>query len=162
MGLTVAEQILLIAAMGFGVVVPIGFALFALWSWSTEAHHARLSAPSRRDTRGLRQISRQVTRSDSGQIGAASEAIRRNTPPRNSLANYIGPCRRNVGNEQVMPAVEEIVLEIVHDEDLLRLRVGRKIIASASLEDRALLKLSHVGRSYARRHDMRFLDVTRN
>ena len=62
----------------------------------------------------------------------------------------------------VMPAVEEIVLEIVHDEDLLRLRVGRKIIASASLEDRALVKLSNVGRSYARRHDMRFLDVTRN
>jgi len=61
-----------------------------------------------------------------------------------------------------MPAVEEIVLEIVHDEDLLRLRVGRKIIASASLEDRALVKLSNVGRSYARRHDMRFLDVTRN
>ena len=54
MGLTVAEQILLIAAMGFGVVVPIGFALFALWSWSTEAHHARSSAPSRPDIRGLR------------------------------------------------------------------------------------------------------------
>ena len=62
----------------------------------------------------------------------------------------------------VMPAVEEIVLEIVHDEDLLRLRVGQRIIASATLEDRALMKLSHVGRSYARRHDMRFLDVTRN
>jgi len=78
------------------------------------------------------------------------------------FANNIGPTRRNVRNEQVMPAVEEIVLEIVHDEDLLRLRVGRKIIASASLEDRALVKLSNVGRSYARRHDMRFLDVTRN
>ena len=62
----------------------------------------------------------------------------------------------------VMPAVEEIVLEIVHDEDLLRLRVGHKIIAHATLEDRALVKLSDVGRSYARRHDMRFLDVTRN
>ena len=61
-----------------------------------------------------------------------------------------------------MPAVEEIVLEIVHDEDLLRLRVGHKIIAHATLEDRALVKLSHVGRSYARRQDMRFLDVTRN
>ena len=53
MGLTVAERILLIAAMGFGVVVPIGFALFVLWSWSTEAHHARSSDPSRRDTARL-------------------------------------------------------------------------------------------------------------
>ena len=61
-----------------------------------------------------------------------------------------------------MPAVEEIILEIVHDEDLLRLRVGQKIIARATLEDSALVKLSNVGRSYARRHDMRFLDVARN
>ena len=62
----------------------------------------------------------------------------------------------------VMPAVEEIILEIVHDEDVLQLRVGREIIASATLEDRALVKLSHVGRSYARRHDMRFVDAARN
>ena len=62
----------------------------------------------------------------------------------------------------VMPAVEEIILEIVHDEYVLQLRVGHKIIAHATLEDRALVKLSHVGRSYARRHDMRFIDVTRN
>ncbi len=62
----------------------------------------------------------------------------------------------------VMPAVEAIVLEIVHDEDVLRLRVGRRIIASATLADRALVKLSHMGRSYARRHGMRFLDLARN
>ena len=61
-----------------------------------------------------------------------------------------------------MPAVEEIVLEIVHDEDVLQLRAGCKIIASAVLEERALVKLSHMGRSYARRHGMRFLDVARN
>ena len=62
----------------------------------------------------------------------------------------------------VMPAVEKIVLEIVTDEDVLRLRVGQRIIASATLADRALVKLSHVGRSYARRHRIRFVDVTRN
>ena len=62
----------------------------------------------------------------------------------------------------VMPAVEEIILEMVPDECVLRLRVGQKIVASATLADRALVKLSHVGRSYARRHDMRFVDVTRN
>jgi len=61
-----------------------------------------------------------------------------------------------------MAAVGEIVLEIVHDEDALRLRVGREIIASATVADRALMNLSHVGRSYARRHRMRFVDVTRN
>jgi hypothetical protein len=43
-----------------------------------------------------------------------------------------------------MPAVEEIILEI--DEYVLQLRVGCKIIASAVLEDRALVKLSHMGR----------------
>ena len=63
-------------------------------------------------------------------------------------------------NEHVMPAVEEIILEI--DEYVLQLRVGCKIIASAVLEERALVKLSHMGRSYARRHGMRFLDVARN
>ena len=62
----------------------------------------------------------------------------------------------------VMPAVEEIVLEIVHDEEVLQLRVGCQIVASAALEDRALAKLSQMGRSYARRHGMRFLDVARN
>jgi|SoiMethySBSTD1v2_1073268.scaffolds.fasta_scaffold4575281_1 hypothetical protein len=60
------------------------------------------------------------------------------------------------------PYVEQVVLEIVHDEDALRLRVGQEIIARATLEYRALTKLSHVGRSYARRHDMRFVDVARN
>ena len=62
----------------------------------------------------------------------------------------------------VMPAVEEIILEIVPEEDVLQLRAGCKIIASAAVEDRALVKLSHMGRSYARRHGMRFLDVARN
>ena len=61
----------------------------------------------------------------------------------------------------VMPAVEEIILEIVPGEDVLLLRGGWEIIASAALEDRALMKLSHMGRSYARRHDMRFLDLAR-
>ena len=61
-----------------------------------------------------------------------------------------------------MPAVEEIILEVVHDEDVLQLRVGCEIIASATLEDRALVKLSHIGRSYARRHGMRFVDAARN
>ena len=61
-----------------------------------------------------------------------------------------------------MPADEEIILEIVPEEDVLQLRAGCKIIASAAVEDRALVKLSHMGRSYARRHGMRFLDVTRN
>ena len=49
----------------------------------------------------------------------------------------------------VMAAAEEIVLEIVPEEDVLRLRAGQKIIAFAALEDRSLAKLSHVGRSYA-------------
>jgi hypothetical protein len=62
----------------------------------------------------------------------------------------------------VMSAVEEIILEVVPDEDMLRLRVGRKIIASATLEDRAFVKLSQVGRSYAKRLGMRFVDVARN
>ncbi len=60
----------------------------------------------------------------------------------------------------VMPAVEEIILEIVPDEDVQG--VGYEIIASAALEDRALVKLSHIGRSYARRHGMRFVDAARN
>ena len=72
------------------------------------------------------------------------------------------PIAGTLGPRMVMPALEEIILEIVHDEDVLRLRVGQQIIASATVADLALVRLSHVGRSYARRHDMRFLDVTRN
>ena len=62
----------------------------------------------------------------------------------------------------VMPAVEEIILEIVPGEDALRLRVGQKTIAITELEDRALVKLSELARRYARRRKMRFVDVTRN
>ena len=62
----------------------------------------------------------------------------------------------------VMAADREIVLEIVPDEDKLRLRVGHQIIARATVADRALMNLSHTGRSYARRHRMRFVDLTRN
>ena len=61
-----------------------------------------------------------------------------------------------------MPAIEEIILEIVPDEDVLQLRVGGTIIANAALEDGALVKLSHLGRSYAKRYKMRFVDVARN
>jgi hypothetical protein len=62
----------------------------------------------------------------------------------------------------MIAADEEIVLEIVPEGDVLRLRAGHEIVASATVADRALLKLSYVGRSYARRHRMRFVDVTRN
>ena len=62
----------------------------------------------------------------------------------------------------VMAAVEEIVLEIVPQEDVLRLRVGQKTIAITELEDRAFVKLSELARRYARRRKMRFVDVTRN
>ncbi|MGB9368222.1 MAG: hypothetical protein WCE79_19645 [Xanthobacteraceae bacterium] len=55
---------------------------------------------------------------------------------------------------------DQIVLEIV--ADLLRLRVGHEIIASAALADRAVVILRDVGRSYARRRKFRFLDMTRN
>ena len=61
-----------------------------------------------------------------------------------------------------MATADEIVLEIVPEGDALRLRVGYQIIAIAAVADRALVKLSHVGRSYAKRHNVRFLDVTRN
>ena len=61
-----------------------------------------------------------------------------------------------------MAAVKEIVLEIILEHDLLRLRADHRIIASAAAADRALLRLSSVGRSYARRHKMRFVDLTRN
>ena len=62
----------------------------------------------------------------------------------------------------VMPAVEEIILEIVPQDDVLRLRVGQRTIAITELEDRALVKLSELARRYARRRKMRFVDVTRN
>ena len=62
----------------------------------------------------------------------------------------------------VMPTVEEIILEIVPQDDVLRLRVGQKTIAITELEDRALVKLSELARRYARRRKMRFVDVTRN
>jgi hypothetical protein len=61
-----------------------------------------------------------------------------------------------------MAVAEEIVLEIVPEGDVLRVRAGHQIIASAAVADRALVKLSHVARSYARRHKMRFVDMTRN
>ena len=62
----------------------------------------------------------------------------------------------------MMAAAEEILLEIIPERDVLRLRVGHQIIASVAIADRALMRLSHVGRSYARRNKMRFVDVTRN
>jgi len=79
----------------------------------------------------------------------------------------------------VMPAVEEIILEIVPGEDVLQLRVGQKTIARcrrnhprdrprrghparAALEDPAFVKFSEVARRHARRRKMRLVDVTRN
>ena len=67
-----------------------------------------------------------------------------------------------LGMSMVMPTVEEIILEIVPQDDVLRLRVGQKTIAITELEDRALVKLSELARRYARRRKMRFVDVTRN
>ena len=55
---------------------------------------------------------------------------------------------------------DHIVLEIV--ADLLRLRVGHEIIATAGLADRAVVILRDVGRTYARRRKFRFVDMTRN
>jgi hypothetical protein len=55
---------------------------------------------------------------------------------------------------------DQIVLEI--HPDGLRLRVGREIIASAALADRAVIILRDVGRTYARRRKCRFVDLTRN
>ena len=54
----------------------------------------------------------------------------------------------------------QIILEIV--TDLLRLRVGHEIIATAALADRAVVILRDVGRTYARRRKFRFVDMTRN
>jgi len=72
------------------------------------------------------------------------------------------PTAAMLGVSTPMAAAEEIVLEIAPDEDALRLRVGYRIIASATVADRALVRLSHVARSYARRHKVRFVDVARN
>jgi hypothetical protein len=55
---------------------------------------------------------------------------------------------------------DHIILEIV--ADLLRLRVGHEVIASAALADRAVVILRDVGRTYARRRKFRFVDTTRN
>jgi hypothetical protein len=55
---------------------------------------------------------------------------------------------------------DQIVLELV--ADLLRLRVGHEVIASAALADRAVMILRDVGRTYARRRKFRFVDMTRN
>jgi hypothetical protein len=62
----------------------------------------------------------------------------------------------------VVADTDEIVLEIVPEGDVLRLRVGQKTIALTELEDLALVKLSQIARRYARRRKMRFVDVTRN
>jgi len=66
------------------------------------------------------------------------------------------------GMSIVMPAVEEIILEIVPGEDTLRLRVGQKTIAVTEPEDITFVKFSEVARRYARRRKMRLVDVTRN
>jgi hypothetical protein len=55
---------------------------------------------------------------------------------------------------------DQIILEIV--ADLLRLRVGREVIATAALADRAVVILRDVARSYARRRKFRFIDMTWN
>ena len=55
---------------------------------------------------------------------------------------------------------DQVVLEI--ELALLRLRVGREIIATAALADRAVVILRDVGRSYARRRKFRFVDMTKN
>jgi len=55
---------------------------------------------------------------------------------------------------------DPVVLEIV--ADLLRLRIGHEIIATAALADRAVMILRDVGRTYARRQKFRFIDMTKN
>jgi len=55
---------------------------------------------------------------------------------------------------------DQIVLEIV--TDLLRLRVGSEVIATAAPADRAVMILRDVGRTYARRRKFRFVDMTKN
>jgi hypothetical protein len=66
-----------------------------------------------------------------------------------------------LGVSTAMTAVKEVYLEIV-PEEALRLRVGQETIAFTALEDRALVKLSHLGRRYARQRKVRFIDVARN
>ena len=82
--------------------------------------------------------------------------------PRNSLASDMRPTTGTWGMSIVMPAVEEIILEIVPGEDVLQLRVGQKTIARTALEDLTFVKFSEVARRYARRRKMRLVDVTRN
>ena len=55
---------------------------------------------------------------------------------------------------------DHVVLEI--ETDLLRLRIGEEVIATAALADRAVMILRDVGRTYARRRKYRFVDMTRN
>jgi len=55
---------------------------------------------------------------------------------------------------------DQVILEII--TDLLRLRVGQEVIATAALADRAVMILRDVGRTYARRRQFRFIDMTRN
>ena len=62
----------------------------------------------------------------------------------------------------LIAAIDEVVLEMVAEHDVLRLRAGHKVIASATINDRALVKLSDVARSYAQRHKLRFVDAARN
>ena len=64
-----------------------------------------------------------------------------------------------LGPSVVIAAVGEIVFQLVHDEDALRLRVGYQIIASATVADRALLNLPRWPLSC---QTTRFVDVTRN
>jgi hypothetical protein len=55
---------------------------------------------------------------------------------------------------------DTVILEIIATD--LRLRVGRNVLFTAVLADRAVVKLRHVGRSYAKRRRLRFLDLTTN
>jgi hypothetical protein len=55
---------------------------------------------------------------------------------------------------------DQIILEIV--ANLLQLRVGHEVIATANLADRAVMILRDIGRSYARRRKYRFVDMTKN
>jgi len=55
---------------------------------------------------------------------------------------------------------DQVVLEIL--TDLLRLRAGSEVIATATLADRAVMILRDVRRTYARRRKIRFVDMTNN
>ena len=65
-----------------------------------------------------------------------------------------------LGSNTVAHMGDQVVLEIV--TDLLRLRVGSEVIATAALADRAVMILRDVGRTYARRRKFRFVDMTKN